>query len=126
LDEAARTLNLSASALLWGLFIYIVAVAIEKTLMVYAGLGIGQVSAKRKTALSILAIVGLHVAEQVLSALLMFLFTPSQNGFTIFQGADGAAIIRYIFWWYIGSAVVFGSIYAFACNWMLKRHLNLA
>jgi hypothetical protein len=126
LDEVALVLNLRGSTLLWGLFVFIVAAAIEKTLAIYAGMGIGQISAKRKTGMSILAVLGLYTVEQLLGAFVLYWIAPTENGLSIFAGGNGALIVRFLFWWYIGWSALCGAIYAFVCNWMLKRHLNLA
>ncbi|MCL2811063.1 MAG: hypothetical protein FWD25_04140 [Clostridia bacterium] len=123
LAVAAAPLNLTANAFFWGLIAVLVAYVIKMTLMIYAGLGIGQLSSKRKVGASVLAIVGLNIVEQLAAVIVLVLWGESSG---ILSHGSGAEIIRFVFWWIMGSAGLFSVIYAFVCNWMLKRNLNLA
>ena len=121
LAMAGAYFNLTADAFFWGLVVILVVYVINMTLMIYAGMGIGQLSSKRKTGASVLAVVGLYIAAQTAGVAFLAIF-----GDGVLSGASNAETVRFIFWWIIGSSVIFGTIYAFVSNWMLKRHLNLA
>jgi len=123
LATAAALFNLSADAFLWGILAVLVATVIKTTLMIYAGMGIGQLSSKRKVGASVGAIVGLNLAEQLLGMTALAIW--GDKNWALIHGAN-ADIIRFFFWWVLGAALLFGTVYALVSNWMLKRNLNLA
>ncbi len=125
-NTAASTFQLKASTFFWGASVLSVVYVVEKTLMIYAGLGIGHTSAKQKVGASVAMIIGLHVGEQVFFTLVMVLVSKLTNGITIFDAKTDGEMMRSFFWWYLGSTTVFGTLYAFLSNRMLKHHLNLA
>ena len=123
LATAAAPFNLTAAAFFWGFVAIMAAYVIKMTLMIYAGMGIGQLSSKRKVGASVLAIVGLNIVEQTLGVVVLALWGESSG---ILSGGTNAQIIRFVFWWILGSAGLFSVLYALVSNWMLKRNLNLA
>lgn len=121
LASAGAMFNIPGKALFWGVLAIGVVYIVKMTLMIYAGLGIGQMAAKNKVGLSIIAIIGLQTVEQVLMAAALYLFGRD----ILRHGSDGETI-RFFFWWFLGEAAVFGTVYSLVSNWMLKRRLNLA
>jgi len=123
LATGGAAFRLSADAFFWGFVAILLAYAIKTTLMIYAGMGIGQLSSKRKIGASVGAVVALNIAEQLLSVTVLAIW--GQANWALTRGAN-ADIIRFFFWWVMGSALLFSVIYALVSNWMLKRNLNLA
>lgn len=115
--------DLSADAFFWGFMAILLASTIRTTLMIYAGMGIGQLSSKRKVGASVGAVVGLNIVEQLLGAAVLAIW--GETNWALTHGAN-AEIIRFFFWWVMGSALLFSVTYALVSNWMLKRNLNLA
>ena len=126
LASAGTVLGGDANAVFWGALLLGFVYLIEKTLMVYAGLGIGQCAAKRKVAFSIAMIVALNIAEQILTFAVLRVLPVFLPNFPIFMRAASGTDFTALFQWSLGCAVVFGVIYAVITNWMLKRRLNLA
>lgn len=125
LDTFGNMLKIDASAAFWGLMLLVIVYAMEKTLMIYAGMSIGQCASKQKVGLSIVAILVMTIAEQFLTFGALRLLSQ-WTGTAFFHHAYTGTDIVSLFQWYIACAVVFGVLYVAICNWMLKRHLNLA
>jgi len=124
LASAGATFRLSGNAFFWGFATILIVYIVEKTLMVYAGLAIGQLSSKQKVGASVGAIVGMNIVEQLLGVAVLAIL--GNWGKLVNMNGTNAEIIRFIFWWIICSAAAFGAIYAVISNLMLKRRLNLA
>jgi len=126
LDQAGTLFQMSGEVFFWGIVLLCVTYIVKMTLMIYAGMGIGQLAAKHKVGISIAVLAGMYIVEQLLGLCVMYLIGLMSGGGFPFRDAPSAQMIRLLFWWYFGTSTLFGTVYALISNWMLKRHLNLA
>ncbi len=126
LTVAGEYMGSSGIAAFWSILLLIFLTVIEKTLMIYAGMGIGQCFARRKTALSICAVVALNIAEQVITVLVVSLIARITRDTNFLHDFSNGDELRFFLIFYSIFVALFGGVYAYVANWTLKKHLNLA
>ncbi|MDR3051979.1 MAG: hypothetical protein LBU67_09715 [Oscillospiraceae bacterium] len=127
IEPLAQEAGFNYATLLLYAAIWLFVVAVDKTLLCYASLSLGQWKAsKNKLGAAIGFAALLYMLEQVVPLLILRVVEYARPGWIIQAQAPAQGIVRFMFWWSVCASAVCAAVYACVSNRALKKHLNLA
>ena len=94
---------------------------------IYAAITIGNMSSKHRLLAGLGAYLGFGVIEQIITSIIVSGFGNRWELYFdhITSAAEASGPVQIVMLWMIIYTLIFGAVYYFLTNWMLKRKLNL-